>query len=183
MPVLNLLDAAPFGLAPSPLGRMISNGTGFYAVWNEQLPDFSMAVKGAASDRTDRSSTADGVNISGPNEPGGYSTTSVAWDGSQWKVTWGSLTETRLARVNAAGQVLDPGGVLVAGAKTGISASAGNGSVQLAWSDFVSWVRPAATRCSRLTSTRATSPDRTGRSPSARLRSFGPTSRRAAAAT
>ena len=80
-----------------------------------------------------------GVNISGPNEPGGYATTSVAWDGSQWKVTWGNLTDTRLARVSAAGQVLDPGGVLVAGATTGVSASAGNGSLQLAWSDFV-WV-------------------------------------------
>jgi hypothetical protein len=54
-------------------------------------------------------------------------------------VTWGNLTETRLARVSAAGQVLDPGGVLVAGATTGVSASAGNGSLQLAWSDFV-WV-------------------------------------------
>ena len=50
----------PFALAPSPLGRMISNGSGFYAVWNEQLPDFTMAVLGRASARTDRSSTATG---------------------------------------------------------------------------------------------------------------------------
>ena len=135
---LNLLGA-PFGLAPSPLSRMISNGSGFYAVWNEQLPDFTMAVKGSriGTNGQKLDGGGSGLNISGPNQPGGYATTSVAWDGSQWKVTWGSLTETRIARVNAAGQVLDPGGVLVAGATTGTSASAGNGSVQLAWSDFV----------------------------------------------
>jgi len=136
---LNLLNGAPFGLAPSPLSRMISNGTGFYAVWNEQLPDFTMAVKGSriGTNGQKLDGGGSGVNISGPNPPDGYATTSVAWDGSQWKVTWGSVTETRIARVSAAGQVLDPGGVLVAGATTGTSASAGNGSVQLAWSDFV----------------------------------------------
>lgn len=136
---LNLLDAAPFGLAPAPLGRLISNGTGFYAVWNQQLPDFSMAVFGSriGTNGQKLDGGGNGVNISGPNQPGGYATTSVAWDGSQWKVTWGSLTETRLARVSAGGQVLDPGGVLIAGTKTGISASAGNGSLQLAWSEFV----------------------------------------------
>ncbi len=142
---LNLLDAAPFAFAPSPLAGLISNGSGFYAVWTEQLPDFTIAVKGSRVGLNGQKldGGGSGVNISGPNEPGGYATTSVAWDGSQWKVTWGSLTETRLARVSSGGQVLDPGGVLVAGATTGTSASAsasaGNGSVQLAWSDFV-WV-------------------------------------------
>ena len=137
---LNLLDASPFGLGPSPLDRLISNGSGFYAVWNEQLPNGTVAVTGSRIDTNGQKLDGNGVNISGPNEPGAYATTSLAWDGSQWKVTWGSLTETRLARVDpATGQVLDPGGVLVAGTKTGISASAGNGSLQLAWSEFV-WV-------------------------------------------
>ncbi len=136
---LNLLSAAPFGLAPAPLARLISNGSGFYAVWHGQLPDYSMAVKGSriGTNGQKLDGGGSGVNISGPNQPGGYATTSVAWDGSQWKVTWGSLTETRVARVSSGGQVLDPGGVLVAGAKTGTSASAGNGSVQLSWSEFV----------------------------------------------
>jgi PKD repeat protein len=135
---LDLLDAAPFGLAPAPLGRLISNGSGFYAVWNQQLQDFSMAVFGSRIGPSGQRLDGNGVNVSGPNQPDGYATTSVAWDGSRWKVTWGTVTETRVARVNpATGQVLDPGGVLVAGAKTGISASAGNGSVQLAWSEFV----------------------------------------------
>jgi PKD repeat protein len=134
---LNRLDAGPFALAPSPLGRMVSNGTGFYAVWNQQLPDFTMAVFGSRIGANGQKLDGNGVNVSGPNEPAAYTTTSVAWDGSQWKVTWGSADGTRVARVSAAGQALDPGGVLVAGPKTGVSASAGNGSVQLAWSDFV----------------------------------------------
>ena len=136
---LNLLDATPRRLAPTPLARMISNGNGFYAVWNEQLPDWTMAVKGSriGSNGQVLDGGGSGVNVSGPNEPGAYTTTSVAWDGSQWKVTWGAAAGTRIARVSAAGQVLDPSGVAVAGPRSGTSASAGNGSVQLAWSDFV----------------------------------------------
>lgn len=134
---LNVLDAAPFPLVPSPLGRMISNGSGLYAVWNQQLPDFSMAVFGSRIGTNGQKLDGNGVNISGTNEPVAYTTTSVAWDGSRWKVTWGSADGTHVARVSTAGQVLDPGGVLVAGPKSGVSASAGNGSVQLAWSDFV----------------------------------------------
>lgn len=136
---LNLLDAAPIPLATVPIEKLVSNGSGFYAVWNQQLPDFSMALFGSRIDKNGRllDGGGSGVNISGPNPPGGYATTSVAWDGTQWKVTWGSLTETRLARVSAAGSVLDPGGVLIAGQKTGTSASAGNGTLQIAWSDFI----------------------------------------------
>jgi len=137
---LDLLDGAPFELGvPSPLTSLISNGSVFYAIWTEQLPNGTVAVKGSRVDTNGQKLDGDGVDISGVNEPGGYATTSVAWDGSQWKVTWGNLTQTRVARVSAAGQVLDPGGVVVAGATTGTSASAGNGSLQLAWADFV-WV-------------------------------------------
>ena len=46
---LNVLDAGPFPLAPSPLGRMVSNDSGFYAVWNQQLPDFSMSGRPISS--------------------------------------------------------------------------------------------------------------------------------------
>jgi hypothetical protein len=134
---LNLLDPAPFGLAPAPLGRLVSNGSGFYAAWHEQLPDFTMAVKGSRIGTNGQKLDGSGVIISGANGPAAYTTTSVAWDGSQWKVTWGAASGTRLARVSSAGQVLDPGGVAIAGAKTGASASAGNGSVQLAWSEYV----------------------------------------------
>ena len=135
---LDLLGAGPFSLAPAPLGRLESNGSGFYAVWNEQLPDWTMAVKGSRIGTNGQKLDGTGVNISGPNEPAAYTTTSVAWDGSNWKVTWGSSGGTRVARVSAAGQLLDPGGAAVAETLTGASASAGNGSVQLAWSEFVS---------------------------------------------
>lgn len=137
-PGLNVLDAAPFALAPAPLGRLESNGSGFYAVWNEQLPDYTMAVKGNRIATSGQKLDGAGVNVSGPNPPASYTTTSVTWDGSTWKVTWGAAAGTRVARVSAAGQVLDPGGVAVPGPKSGISASAGNGTVQLAWSEFAS---------------------------------------------
>jgi len=134
---LNPLDPAPYNLAVAPLGRLVSNGSGFYAVWNEQLPDFTMAVKGSRIGTSGQKLDGGGVNISAANAPQPNTTTSVAWDGTNWKVTWGGPTGTRVARVAAAGQVLDPGGILVAGAKTGLTASAGNGSVQAVWSDFV----------------------------------------------
>ncbi len=134
---LNLLDPAPFALAPAPLGRLASNGSGFYAVWHEQLPDFSMAVKGSRIGTNGQKLDGSGVIVSGVNGPVANTTTSVAWDGSRWKVTWGSAGGTRLARVSDTGQVLDPGGISIAGTKSGISASAGNGSVRLAWSDYV----------------------------------------------
>lgn len=135
---LQLLDAVPFGLAPSPLGALTSNGSGFFAVWNEQQPDFTMAVKGNRIAYSGQKLDGTGVNLSGPNPPVAYTTTSVAWDGSNWKASWGAATGTRVARVSTSGQVLDPGGVAVAGPKTGVTASAGNGSLQLAWSEFAS---------------------------------------------
>jgi len=128
---LNPLDPAPYSLVGTPLSRLVSNGSNFYAVWNEQLPDWTMAVKGSRIGTNGQKLDGGGVNISGPNEPQSYTTTSVAWDGGNWKVTWGGPGGTRLARV------LDPGGALVAGAGTGLTASAGNGSVQVARSDFV----------------------------------------------
>jgi len=134
---LNLLGTSPFGIAPSPLDGLVSNGSGYFAVWMEQLPDWTMAVKGTRIGTNGQKLDGGGLNISGPNQPSAYTVTSVAWDGSSWKVTWGSLAGTRVARVSPSGQVLDPGGVLVAGAGTGMAASAGNGSVQLVWSDFV----------------------------------------------
>ena len=134
---LNPLDPAPYNLAPSPLSRLVSNGSGIYAVWNEQLPDFTMSVKGSRIGANGRKLDGGGVIISGQNQPQAYTSTSVAWDGMNWKVSWGGPTGTRVARVNAAGQVLDPGGVLVAGAVTGLSASAGDGSLQLVRADFV----------------------------------------------
>lgn len=134
---LDLLGSGPFALAPSPLAALAANGSGFYAVWQEQLPDWSMGVKGRRIATNGQLLDGNGVLVSGTSGPIAYTTTSVTWDGSRWKVTWGASGGTRIARVSAAGQVLDPGGVAVAGPRSGLSASAGNGSVQLAWSEYL----------------------------------------------
>ncbi|HKQ61775.1 MAG TPA: PKD domain-containing protein [Candidatus Polarisedimenticolaceae bacterium] len=134
---LDLLDAAPHTLAGAPLSRLVSNGSGFYAVWNQQQPDYSIAVMGSRIGTNGQKLDGNGLNISGSNPPQPYTTTGLAWDGGNWKVSWGGPTGTRLARVGASGQLLDPGGVLVGGAHTGLTASSGNGSVQLVWSDFL----------------------------------------------
>ena len=133
---LDPLEPAPYTLAGVPLAALVSNGGGFYAVWNEQQPDYSMAVLGSRIGTNGQKLDGAGVNISRTNAPQPYTRTSVAWDGGNWKVTWGGASGTRLARVSAAGTVLDPGGIAVAGAKSGPSASAGNGSVQLAWEEL-----------------------------------------------
>ncbi len=133
---LHPLDPAPYGLLGSTIRGLAANGSGFYAVWNEQLPDFTMAVKGSRIGTDGKLKDPGGVLISGTHGPVA-GTTSVAWDGQNWKASWPAADGTRVARVSAAGQVLDPGGVLLAAnVQAGVSASAGNGSLQLAWSTF-----------------------------------------------
>ncbi len=133
---LNRVDPAPFPLLPATIARLASSGGGFYAVWTEQLPDWTVAVKGSRIGVTGQRLDGTGVVISGPNPPQAYTATSVAWDGAQWKVTWQGPDGARLARVSAAGQVLDPGGVLLPGVRSGATAGAGNGSLQVAWSEY-----------------------------------------------
>ncbi len=133
---LTPLDPAPLTLLPQPIGALISNGSGFYAIWTGQLPDYSAAVFGTRIDTAGQVLDGTGVNISGTNSPAAYTTSSVAWDGNVWKATWGAAAGTRLARIGTGGQVLDPGGVSIPGPQTGPSASVGNGSVQLAWTVF-----------------------------------------------
>lgn len=130
---LNPLDAAPFGLAPAPLAGLASNGSGFYAVWTAQQPDFTNAVMGSRIGTNGQKLDGSGVKLSGTNPPDPYGSTSVVWDGSQWKATWESGGVLRVARVASSGAVLDPGGVAVSGPRSGVTASAGNGSVQVAW--------------------------------------------------
>jgi PKD repeat protein len=133
---LDLLDAAPFPLAPARLKRMVSNGSQFYAVWHDRLPDYTYAVFGQRIDTDGQLLDGAGDDISGSDPVLDYYGTSVAWDGSQWKVTWGTTAGTRLARVTTAGQVLDPNGVPVPGTKSGISASPGDGSLQFGWWEY-----------------------------------------------
>ena len=158
---LNLLDAAPFALAPSPVAALSSNGSQFYAVWNEQLPDFTMAVKGTRIATTGQKLDAGGDNISGANAPVAYTTTSVTWDGANWKAIWGAADGTRVARVTTSGQVLDTGGVLVAGIQTGVAASPGNGSLQVGWSEFVTANQNEDAFVQRIDSSNAAGPRKT----------------------
>lgn len=134
---LNALDADLLPLINAQLdGLAGQNGSGFYAVWNQQLPDYSLAILGSRVSAEGQALDGNGKNISGAFPPQAFSTTSLAWDGLNWRVTWGNNNSLRAARVNASGQVLDPGGVAVAGPKTGITAGTGNGGIQVVWSEF-----------------------------------------------
>ncbi|MCU0223270.1 MAG: PKD domain-containing protein [Acidobacteria bacterium] len=156
---LTPLDPAPVTLLPHPIGMLASNGSGFYAVWTEQLPDYSVAVLGTRIDTAGHALDGTGVNISGLNAPVAYTSTSVAWDGANWKASWGAAGGTRLARISSGGQVLDPGGVAVPGPQTGPTASVGNGSLQLAWTVFAASTNDVVT--ANVSSSNVAGPNRT----------------------
>ena len=134
---LNLLDAAPFLLLSSwNLADLTSNGSQFYAVWiSQEPPNYLITVTGSRISTDGVMLDGNGVNISQTHEPLPYYITSVVWDGTNWKVTWG-YQGVSVARVNPDGQVLDPGGVAVAGLTPGPTAPSPSGGVQLVWSDF-----------------------------------------------
>lgn len=134
---LNVLGGGLFTLAPVPAASLVSNGAGFYLVWEQQQPNFTMAVMGSRVNTAGQKLDGNGVNISGASYPEANTTTDLVWDGSQWKVTWGFNSAVRVARVSAAGQVLDPGGVSVAGPATGATAATSTGGLQLAWTSYV----------------------------------------------
>ncbi len=133
---LNVLDAAPIALLGTPLSHLAGNSSGFYVVWHRQEPNYSVVVAGSRVSTTGAKLDGNGVNLSGTKQPYAYATTAVVWDGLNWRVTWGDGTNTWAARVNASGQVLDPGSVAVPGPQPGPSAGTGVGSVQLVWTVF-----------------------------------------------
>ncbi len=133
---LNLLGTSTQLLSVSA-SALASNGTDFYLVWNQQQPDYSMAVTGTRISAAGQKLDGAGDNISANNPNGSYDTIAAAWDGINWKVTWGTNGTVRVARISTAGQVLDPGGVAVLGPQTGLSAGNGTGGVQLVWSPYV----------------------------------------------
>ena len=133
---LNKLDGAMIPLLSTPLSDIAANDTGFYIVWNRQEPNFSVIVAGSRLSTAGQTLDGNGVNLSGTKQPYAYASTAVAWDGVNWRVTWGEYSTTWVARVNAAGQVLDPGSVAVPGIQTGPTAGTGQGGVQLAWTEY-----------------------------------------------
>lgn len=134
---LNVLGGGLFTLLPVPAASLVSNGAEFYIVWEQQQPNFTMAVMGSRVNTAGQKLDGNGVNISGASYPEANTTTDLVWDGSQWKVTWGFNSAVRLARINAGGQVLDPGGIAVAGPSTGQAAATSTGGMQLAWTSYI----------------------------------------------
>jgi PKD repeat protein len=133
---LGLLDAGPLPLLTESLAGLTAQGGAFYAVWVHEKPDYTAAVYGTRINTAGQLLDGAGDDISGANPPEAYTTTAVAWDGTNWKATWGSGGVLRVARISAAGTVLDPGGVAVSGPKTGVTAGTGSGGVHVAWADF-----------------------------------------------
>jgi len=134
---LNKLDSTPFVLLDRTIADLESNGTDFYIAWNQQRPDFSSVVSGSRVSIAGVKLDGNGVEISGSFSPqGSNSAIAVAWDGFDWRVTWPNSGATRVARVNASGQVLQPGGLALAGVVAGVTAGTGTHGLQVAWPEF-----------------------------------------------
>lgn len=133
---LNRLDAGLISFLPTTLSALTSNGSGFYAVWNRQEPDYSVHVVGSRVSTAGVRLDGNGANISGTRQPYAYAATAVAWDGVNWRVTWGEYSTAYVARVSSAGTVLDPGSVAVSGIKNGPTAGTGKGALQVAWTEY-----------------------------------------------
>lgn len=133
---LDLL-AAPVQVLTTPASDLVGAGSQFYLAWHQQQPDFSMAVYGTRIDTAGQKLDGSGDNLSGDSFSAAYTDIAAAWDGINWKVTWGQDGVLRTARVNTSGTVLDPGGIAVPGPQAGLIAGVGNGGVQMIWSPYV----------------------------------------------
>ena len=130
----NVLDAAPFILVPGHvITDLTTDGTQFYGVWTQpvgfvdQVTGSRISTAGALLDG--------GVVISNSSsKPDAFAPPFVAWDGTNFRVSWASGSKLFVARVSPAGTVLDPGGVLVPGPMSGPTASPGGGNLQVVWS-------------------------------------------------
>lgn len=132
---LTPLNITPFNLMGPDLQSLAANDGSFYAVWHAQQPDFSMAVVGSRISTAGALLDGAGVNISLTHQPIYDSATGVVWDGATWRAAWG-YNGVSVARINTAGQVLDPGGVAVPGLMTGATAPSPGGGLQIAWSVY-----------------------------------------------
>ena len=133
---LNVLGGGPYTLLDGAfIDGLAANNTGFYAAWPQQLPNFRSAIYGSRIDLNGALLDGTGVNISSSTQQG-VSTPTLGWDGSNWRVVWSINFDVFVARVSAAGQVLDPGGVFVPGITLSATAAANNGSLQMIRSAF-----------------------------------------------
>ncbi|MCU0488973.1 MAG: PKD domain-containing protein [Anaerolineales bacterium] len=133
---LNLLGA-PVQLLTVPASDLAGQGSQFYLAWSQQQPDFSTAVYGTRLDSSAQMLDGSGDNLSGDSFSLQYQEIAATWDGLNWRISWSQSGELRLARVNSAGSVLDPGGVAVSGPSAGGTAGAGNGALQMVWAPYM----------------------------------------------
>lgn len=119
---LNLLTPTPVSFSPAAVCDLAGNGTGFYAIWNRQEPDYSVHVVGSRVSATGALLDGAGVNLSGTKQPYAYAAETVTWDGINWRVLWGEYATSFVARVTGAGALLDPGSVALPGRATGPTA-------------------------------------------------------------
>jgi PKD repeat protein len=134
---LNKLDTQPFSFLPVTVSDFASTRTAHYVVWSEQQWNYTMAIKGSRVAANGIKLDGNGVNISGSFPADPYTPVTVVWDGQNWKAVWQSNGSLRIARISTFGQVLDPGGVLVPGPKSGVSAGNGKGGVHVVWNEYV----------------------------------------------
>jgi hypothetical protein len=132
------IDPAPFTVAASggedssPV--LCSNGVEYLLAWNAF--DFTSFTSFTVAARLSAAGVQQGASL---NISVGAAPSDVDWDGSQWFV---STSDGRLARVSAAGQVLDPDGFFVRAPSTAAinvlaAAPATQGGVCAAWSQEV----------------------------------------------
>ncbi len=134
---LNVLDAAPFVVADdTAVSALTTNGSQFYVVYHKMQPDFNTVITGARISPDGIVLDNPGVNISLDHQPAPDTTASVTWDGINWQISWGYNGAVSIARVNSNGQVLDPGGISIAGPEAGLSAGDGAGGIHLIWTSF-----------------------------------------------
>jgi len=76
---LNILDSSLINFLGQSLSDLSTNGTQFFAVWNQQLPDYSMAVTGSRVNTSGQKLDGSGKNISGNFPNDSYATISGIW--------------------------------------------------------------------------------------------------------
>jgi PKD repeat protein len=134
---LNPLYPEPFILLGHALSDLTSNDTELYIAWEVQKADFTLAVFGSRVSATGSLLDGSGVEISGAFPPQTFNgRIAAAWDGFNWRVSWPNGGVTRVATVNTAGAVLDPGGAAVSGITAGDTAGTGSGGLHFTWADF-----------------------------------------------
>lgn len=132
----NVLGGSMFTLLDGAfVDAVVANNSGFYAVWSDQLPNFTSAIFGSRLDANGNLLDGTDNRLSEATQQG-VSQAVLGWDGTNWRVAWSISFEVFVTRVSAAGQVLDPGGIAVPGVTLGATAVANNGSLQMVRSEF-----------------------------------------------